>query len=270
MHAGDERRLTGYAALPFNLNPYLRTFGDPVLAAGTILPAAGAYDIVFDSRSAASAGKFAFRFWLNDSTPPAVALKTKRVKLGTTLRRGGHGSRAPGSTRPRWSSWSTERAPRQPGGRHGSCPDRGTRQGQAYAAFPGLRLPGDEEHGERRPDPAEHAHPADDLRRQLKATIRCRSPRVVIRESRHGGGKVSTRRLVASAAALPVILAAGVWTGLGGAGLGAESAAPTGFTARLNGAQEVPKPKGVKAGAQGTFTATLVARAARAGRSPGS
>jgi hypothetical protein len=69
---------------------------------------------------------------------------------------------------------------------------------------------------------------------------------------------VSTRRLVAGAAALPVILTAGVWTGLGGAGLGDESAAPTGFTARLNGAQEVPKPKGLKAGAQGTFTAALV------------
>ena len=85
VHAGDERRLTGYAALPFNLNPYLRIFGDPVLAAGTILPAAGAYDVIFDSRSAATAGKFAFRFWLNDSTPPAVALKTKRVKRGTSL-----------------------------------------------------------------------------------------------------------------------------------------------------------------------------------------
>jgi len=69
---------------------------------------------------------------------------------------------------------------------------------------------------------------------------------------------VSTRRLVAGAAALPVILAAGVWTGLGGAGLGAESAAPTGFSARLNGAQEVPKPKGLKTGAQGTFTGALV------------
>ena len=85
VHAGDERRLTGYAALPFNLNPYLRTFGEPVLAAGTILPAAGAYDVVFDSPSAARAGAFAFRFWLNDSTPPAVALKAKRVKLGVPL-----------------------------------------------------------------------------------------------------------------------------------------------------------------------------------------
>jgi hypothetical protein len=85
VHAGDERRLTGYAALPFNLNPYLQIFGDPVLAAGTILPAAGAYDIVFDSPSAANAGKFAFRFWINDSTPPAVVLKTKRVKPNATL-----------------------------------------------------------------------------------------------------------------------------------------------------------------------------------------
>jgi hypothetical protein len=85
VHAGDERRLTGYAALPFNLNPYLQIFGDPVLAAGTILPAAGAYDIVFDSPSAASAGAFAFRFWINDSTRPTVAVKTKRVKLGASL-----------------------------------------------------------------------------------------------------------------------------------------------------------------------------------------
>ena len=83
--AGDERRLTGYAALPFNLNPYLRTFGDPVLAAGTILPAAGAYDVVFDSPSAATAGAFSFRYWLNDLTPPAAALRTRSVKLGATL-----------------------------------------------------------------------------------------------------------------------------------------------------------------------------------------
>ncbi|MHB1242826.1 MAG: S8 family peptidase [Gaiellaceae bacterium] len=77
--AGDERRLTGYAALPFNLNPYLRTFGDRVLAAGTILPAAGAYDVVFDSPSAARAGAFAFRYWVNDATPPAASLRTRTV-----------------------------------------------------------------------------------------------------------------------------------------------------------------------------------------------
>jgi hypothetical protein len=83
--AGDERRLTGYAALPFNLNPYLRTFGDPVLASGTILPAAGAYDVVFDSPSVARAGRFSFRYWVNDTTPPTAALRTKRVKRGAPL-----------------------------------------------------------------------------------------------------------------------------------------------------------------------------------------
>ena len=85
VHAGDERRLTGYAALPFNLNPYLRTFGDPVLASGTILPAAGAYDVVFDSRSAARAGKFTFRYWLNDTKPPTATIRSKRIKRGNPL-----------------------------------------------------------------------------------------------------------------------------------------------------------------------------------------
>ena len=85
VRAGDERRLTGYAALPFNLNPYLRTFGELVLAAGTILPAAGQYEVVFDSPSAARAGAFTFRYWLNDVTPPALALRTKTVKRGSEV-----------------------------------------------------------------------------------------------------------------------------------------------------------------------------------------
>ena len=83
--AGDERRLTGYPALPYNLNPYLRTFGDPVLASGVILPATGVYDVVFDSPSAARAGGFSFRFWLNDATPPALTLRTRQVRLGKPI-----------------------------------------------------------------------------------------------------------------------------------------------------------------------------------------
>ena len=109
VHAGDERRLTGYPALPFNLNPYLRIFGEPVLAAGTVLPAAGAYDVVFDSLSAARAGAFAFRFWINDSTPPTVVLKTKRVKPGSPLAVTVTDV-GPGSIRPRSSSSSTARS----------------------------------------------------------------------------------------------------------------------------------------------------------------
>jgi hypothetical protein len=85
VRAGDERRLIGYPALPFNLNPYLRNFGELVLAAGAILPAAGSYDIVFDSPSAARAGAFSFRYWVNDVTPPALKLRARTVKRGGAL-----------------------------------------------------------------------------------------------------------------------------------------------------------------------------------------
>ncbi len=68
---------------------------------------------------------------------------------------------------------------------------------------------------------------------------------------------MTKRTLIASAALFPVILAAGVWTGLGGAG---QSATATGLSAKLSAAQEVPKPKGVPAGAQGAFTAALSGR----------
>ncbi len=79
---GDENRLTGYAALPFNLNPYLRTFQQPVPASGAILPGAGTYEIVFDSPSAGTAGAFSFRFWIADTKPPTLGLRTKTVKQG--------------------------------------------------------------------------------------------------------------------------------------------------------------------------------------------
>ena len=54
---------------PSNLNPYLSQFGERVLAAGAVRPLAGAYDVVFDSASAAGAGRFSFRFWIDDTTP---------------------------------------------------------------------------------------------------------------------------------------------------------------------------------------------------------
>jgi subtilisin family serine protease len=85
VRAGDERRLTGYPALPFNLNPYLRIFGEPVLASGAILPAKGAYDVVFDSPSAARAGAFTFRYWVNDVTPPALRLQSRTVRRNGAL-----------------------------------------------------------------------------------------------------------------------------------------------------------------------------------------
>lgn len=83
--AGDENRLTGYAALPLNLNPYLAEFGDSVLAAGAVRPLAGSYDIVFDSPSPGGAGSYAFRYWVDDTRPPTATLAQARVRRGTPL-----------------------------------------------------------------------------------------------------------------------------------------------------------------------------------------
>jgi subtilisin family serine protease len=83
--AGDENRLTGYAALPLNLNPYLAEFGDPVLAAGAVRPLAGSYDIVFDSPTPGGAGSYAFRFWIDDTRPPTATIEHAHVLRGTPL-----------------------------------------------------------------------------------------------------------------------------------------------------------------------------------------
>jgi hypothetical protein len=84
--AGDENRLTGATALPFNANPYQETLGEPVLAAGAVRPLPGTYDLVFDSATAAGAGSFTFRWWVNDVTPPAAALLTRSPMRGRPLR----------------------------------------------------------------------------------------------------------------------------------------------------------------------------------------
>jgi len=81
----DENRLTGYAALPVVLNPYLADFDDRVLAAGALSPAAGTYDIVFDSRTRRGAGRFTFRYWVNDVTPPTASIAARTVRAGKPL-----------------------------------------------------------------------------------------------------------------------------------------------------------------------------------------
>jgi subtilisin family serine protease len=84
--AGDENRLTGYAGLPVNLNPYLEWWEAAEPVVGAIRPKAGAYDIVFDTPSRAAAGRFTFRFWINDTTPPAVQLLTTTLAAGVPLK----------------------------------------------------------------------------------------------------------------------------------------------------------------------------------------
>jgi subtilisin family serine protease len=75
---GSEERLAGYVGLPLDLNPYRKTYGVSVPIAGVDVPAAGLYDIVFDTRSQAQAGPFTFRYWVNDVTPPKLRVTVKR------------------------------------------------------------------------------------------------------------------------------------------------------------------------------------------------
>ena len=82
----NENRLTGYAALPINHNPYMDNFQEPVLAAGALSPAPGPYAIVFDSATRAGAGAFTFRYWVNDVTPPTLRLRTRVVGGGQAVK----------------------------------------------------------------------------------------------------------------------------------------------------------------------------------------
>ena len=79
---GDPSQLVGYTSLPFNLNPYLRDFLEPRNVAGAVLPAAGTYDVVFDTPTAAGAGAFTFRFWINDTRPPRLRARTRVAQRG--------------------------------------------------------------------------------------------------------------------------------------------------------------------------------------------
>ena len=81
----DENHQAGATALPLQNNPYLPTFLDRVAIAGVIRPLAGTYHVVFDSPTRAGAGRFQFRFWMDDRRPPRVRLTTPSVRRGGTL-----------------------------------------------------------------------------------------------------------------------------------------------------------------------------------------
>jgi hypothetical protein len=70
----DENHLAGYPALPLDLNPYRTTYGNDPPIAGAVLAAAGDYTIVFETAPGTTPGRFAFRFWTNDRTPPAIVV----------------------------------------------------------------------------------------------------------------------------------------------------------------------------------------------------
>jgi subtilisin family serine protease len=84
VRAGDENRLLGSVALPFNANPYVRRYGERMPVSGATRPAPGEYDLVFDS-ALRSGGRFTFRFWIGDTARPRLRLARRTVPRGGRL-----------------------------------------------------------------------------------------------------------------------------------------------------------------------------------------
>jgi subtilisin family serine protease len=83
---GNEDRLAGFTALPLRINPYQAAFYGIEPVVGVFRPAPGRYDLVFDTPSRARAGRFSFRFWVDDTSPPAARLPSHIVARGQRLR----------------------------------------------------------------------------------------------------------------------------------------------------------------------------------------
>ncbi|HEX6789590.1 MAG TPA: S8 family serine peptidase [Gaiellaceae bacterium] len=83
--ADDENRLTGYDGLPVNLNPY-QDYARVEPAVAAIAPAPGKYDLVFDTPAGTKPGRFTFRVWSNDVTPPSIRILSRTLRPGTPLK----------------------------------------------------------------------------------------------------------------------------------------------------------------------------------------
>jgi hypothetical protein len=87
----SEDHVAGYPGLPIDLNPYRSQYGARRAVAGAVLPAPGIYEIVFDTRSTSAAGPFTFRYWVNDVTPPAIRITSKRRGITLSVSDAGSG-----------------------------------------------------------------------------------------------------------------------------------------------------------------------------------
>jgi hypothetical protein len=82
---GNEDRLAGFTALPIRINPYQSAFYGIEPVVGVFRPAPGRYDLVFDTPSRIRAGRFSFRFWVDDTAPPSARLRSNVVSRGQKL-----------------------------------------------------------------------------------------------------------------------------------------------------------------------------------------
>jgi subtilisin family serine protease len=92
VRSADENRLAGLTALPYDANPYRASEGRHRLIAGVLQPAPGIFDIVFDTPARGHAGRFSFRLWEGDTTPPSVRVLGVRGRaLALRVTDGGSG-----------------------------------------------------------------------------------------------------------------------------------------------------------------------------------
>jgi hypothetical protein len=88
--AGSEDRLAGYTGLPLDLNPYRKSYGTRRRVAAVVLPARGTYDVVLDSPGR-SAGRFTFRYWVDDVVPPRLRVQAGRGSIVVSATDAGSG-----------------------------------------------------------------------------------------------------------------------------------------------------------------------------------
>jgi hypothetical protein len=85
--APDENRLAGEPALPSVGNPYLETYGRFERVSGLLVPTAGRYYVVVETRPGHKPGPYRLRLWLDDRKPPSIGAITTHLPAGTgTLR----------------------------------------------------------------------------------------------------------------------------------------------------------------------------------------
>ena len=117
------------------------------------------------ARPPAEPAQFTFRYWVNDVTPPtataAVADSWPRRPAQPSRRRHAIGGRLEDGFRTHRRRRARDHVRQRPGARQHPRP----RSRPTSPAVPGLRLPGDAQHGECRRSAAQHATAADDDRR---------------------------------------------------------------------------------------------------------
>ena len=158
----------GFTALPGSRTRIDRSSAVPAGRGGAV-PSRGVYDVVFDGPVWGSAGRFRFRYWVNDTTRPRLRVPSRTVQQGGAVTDPCHRQRLGYRSAHRLRDDRPRERPRDDDRRRDQ-PWNGTpAPGPAPADGPGLGLPGVAEHGERDGDPAEHRQAHDVDRRALAA-----------------------------------------------------------------------------------------------------